>query len=211
MQYKFVEVYFSSMRVSYFFRFWKAIVWSWKSLKRFVAMFTFFDILIEVKYLQASLPFPTLSLNFWRFWGTGRFGRVSRYFLLFFWWIVLFSSTRSLWPTNVFLFSNSTISTKCITKSSKHSSGTFGLCKSDFNSFKSSLHETLIVFFGKYFIGISLKPADILLTTCMSTISFFSSAVVVLLPFGESPLKRKGRNFYTLEQAIPRLYLYNIA
>ena len=52
----------------------------------------------------------------------------------------------------------------------------------------SSQHEALFVFFGKYFIGISSKPSDLLSTTYMSYISFFSSAVVVLLPFGESPL-----------------------
>ena len=43
---------------------------------------------------------------------------------------------------------------------------------------------------GGNFIGISLKPSDILSATCMSSILFFSSAVVVLLPFGESPLMK---------------------
>ena len=111
----------------------------------------FFGILIEVKCLRDSLPFPTLPLNFLRFGGRGRFGRVPRYFFLFFWWDVLFSSTISPWSTSVFPFSNFTISARCISKSSKHSSGIFALCESDFNSFKSSLHEALFVFFGKYF------------------------------------------------------------
>ena len=73
---------------SIIFSFLKAIVSLWKSLQRFVAMFQFFGILIEVKYLQDSLPFPTLPLNFWRFGGTGRFDRVSRYILDFTWFHV---------------------------------------------------------------------------------------------------------------------------
>ena len=111
--------------------------------ERFVAMLNFFGILIEVKYLRDLLPFPTLPVHFLRFGVTSRLGRVLRYFLLFFWWDVLFSSTRSPWSTSVFLFSNSTISARCISKSSKHSSGIFALCESDFNSFKSSRHEAL--------------------------------------------------------------------
>ena len=130
---------------SIIFSFLKAIVSLWNSLQWFVAMFKFFGILIEVKYLRNSLPFPTRPLNFWRFRGTGRFDRVFPYF---FWWVVLFSSTTTPWSTSVFLFSNSTISTVCIYKSSKHFSRTFGLCESDFNSFKSSsfLENTSLVF-----------------------------------------------------------------
>ena len=80
----------------------------------------------------------------------------------------------------------------------------------------SSLHEGLFVFFGKYFIGISSKPSDILSTTCMSSISFSSSAVVVLLPFGESPLMTltsilKKLEFLYAGESDPRLYLYNVA
>ena len=64
-------------------------------------------------------------------------------------------------------------------------------------------------FFGRYLIGILSKPSDILSTTCKSSISLFSSVVVVLLPFGGSPLMTstsilKNLEFYTLEQLIPR-------
>ena len=104
-------------------------------------MFQFFGILIEVKYLQDSLPFPTLPLNFWRFGGTGRFDRVSCYFLLSFWWVVLFSSTTSPWSTSVFFFSNSTISTRYISKSSKHSSEVLYM-----KPFLSFLGNTSLVF-----------------------------------------------------------------
>ena len=144
-------VYISIILVNYFFIFksYSPII------KIFVARFKFFGILIKVKYLWDSLPSPTLPLNFWHFAGTDRFDRVSRYFLLSFRLVVLFSST-SPWSTSVLFFSNSTISMRCIFKSSKHFSRTFGLCKSDFNSFKSSLPEALFVFFWEilhwYFI-----------------------------------------------------------
>ena len=161
MQYKFVEVYFSSMRVSYFFRFWKAIVWSWKSLKRFVAMFTFFDILIEVKYLQASLPFPTLSLNFWRFGGTGRFGRVSRYFLLFFYKICCFLR-QQVYDQPVCTFSKTPPFSRALFQSHQNTlqehldyAKVTLICL-------TSLHEFLFLGgAGGYFIGISLKPSDV--------------------------------------------------
>ena len=103
------------------------------------------------------------------------------------------------WSISGLLFRNSTISARCISKSSKHSSGTFGLWKSIFNSFKSSQLEGFFVFYGKYVIGISWKPSDILSTTCKSSISFFSSAVVVLLLFGESPLMTSTYIFKKLE------------
>ena len=118
---------------SIIFSFFKAILSLWRSLQRFVAMLNFFGILIEVKYLRDSSPFSTLPLHFLRFGGTGRFGSFPRYFLLFFWWDVFFSSTINPWSTSVFLFSNSTISARCISSSSKHSSGIFALCESDFN------------------------------------------------------------------------------
>ena len=69
----------------------------------------------------------------------------------------------SVWSTSMFLFSNSTIFKRCISKSSKHSSGTFGLCESDFNPLKRYLHGSFFVFLGKYFIGISSNLSDILL------------------------------------------------
>ena len=138
---KFVKVYFSIILANYFFVFKSCycLIHYENLLERLVAMFKFFNTLIESRYLRVSLPFPTLPLNFWCFGGTGRFGRISRVFLLFFWWHVLFSSTKSPRSTSVFLFSNSTISKRCISKWSKHSSWTFGLCESDFNPLHPSI------------------------------------------------------------------------
>ena len=73
---------------SIIFWFLKAIGSLWKSLQKFVAIFKFFGILIEGKYLRDSLPFPTLPLSFWRFGGTGKFDRISRYILDFTWFHV---------------------------------------------------------------------------------------------------------------------------
>ena len=72
---------------------------------------------------------------------------------------------------------------RCISKSSEHSSWIFGLWESDFNSFKLCTWSPFC-FFGKYFNAFWSKPSDILSTTCMSSISFFSSVVIVLLPLG---------------------------
>ena len=109
-----------------------------------------------------------------------RLGRFPRYFRLFFWWDVLFSSNKSMINQCV-PFQKLHHFCKVYFQVIKHSSGTFGLCKS-----KGSLLKALFVFFWKYFIGISSKPWDILSKTCKSSVSFFSSAVVVLLLFGDT-------------------------
>ena len=97
---------------------------------------------------------------------------------------MLFPLTANSWSTSLFLFSNSSSSTSCFSKSSKHSSGTFGLCQRDFNSFKSSLHEAIFVFFAEILHWNFSKTQ----TTCIFSNSFFTSAVVVLLSFGKFPL-----------------------
>ena len=64
---KFVKVYFSIILANYFFVFKSCycLIHYENLLERLVAMFKFFNILIESRYLRVSLPFPTLPLNFW--------------------------------------------------------------------------------------------------------------------------------------------------
>ena len=112
-------------------------------------------------YLRTSLPCPTLSFNFWRFGGTSRFGRVSRYFLLFFYKICCFLR-QQVHDQPVCTFSKTPPFSRALFQSHQNTlqehldyAKVTLICL-------TSLHEFLFLGgAGGYFIGISLKPSDV--------------------------------------------------
>ena len=144
-------------------------------------------------YLRTSWPCPTLSFNFWRFGGTSRFAGFLDIISYFFIRCVVFFDNKSMINQCV-PFQKLHHSHEVYFKVIKHSSGTFGLCESNFNLFNLSTWSSF--FYVVYFIFFK----------CGSVTS-----ILVNRLWWHYRLLWKIWNCYTEEQMIPRLYLYNLA